>query len=77
MGGGSVTPGPPGDTCSSHRPGWGLPPAQHPSSCLWLPVFLSCCFMVSAKDQMLVASVTQGKCVIREDFSPLQTMDEA
>lgn len=34
-------------------------------------VFLSCFFMVSAEDQMLVASVTQGECVIQEDSSPL------
>lgn len=42
----------------------------------WLP--LSCCFMDSVEDEMLVASATQGECITQKDSSPpLQTAGEA
>lgn len=51
---------------------WATPPAAPMAPF----VSLSCCFMVSAEDQMLMASGKQGECVI-QDSSPLQTMGEA
>lgn len=66
---------PPGDLCSSHRPGWVLPalgpPLGHPLAAAMAPfVLLSCCFMVSAENQMLVASVTWGNMSYRGVLVP-------
>lgn len=83
---GPATLGPPGDLCFSHRLGWLLsapgPPLGHPWATLPVApmapfVFLSCCFMVSAENQMLVASVTQGERVIQEGSGPLWTTRKA